>query len=202
MNNPESSRQLPVALRRLAGSLSRLPQQSATPPGVNPAAVLVPLVTSDRGLEVILTKRTETVETHKGQIAFPGGMADSGDEGPIQTALRETEEEIGVPAAQIKILGQLEAFITPSDFAITPVVGFLSDIPDFHPNLSEVAEIFLVPLEFFSRQGEGRMEVRMVRGEPREVWFYEWGGHLIWGATARVLRDLLAVMDEHDPNPG
>jgi hypothetical protein len=74
-------------------------------------------------------------------------------------------------------------------------VGYLPQIPEFRPNRDEVSEIFLVPLEFFARPSGGRMETRMVRGEPREVWFYRWGEHLIWGATARLLRDLLEEME-------
>lgn len=195
MNKKGSNFLLPADLRRLSRRLTLLHPPSPTPPEVTPAAVLIPLVDGVNGFQVILTKRTDTVETHKGQIAFPGGMADSTDEGPTHTALRETEEEIGVPASMIQVVGLLNELITPTDFAITPVVGYLPQVPEFRPNRDEVSEIFLVPLEFFARPSEGRMETRMVRGQPREVWFYHWGEHLIWGATARLLRDLLEELE-------
>jgi 8-oxo-dGTP pyrophosphatase MutT (NUDIX family) len=191
----ETSSLLPPELRRLSRRLALLHPLSPAPPDVKPAAVLIPLVEGAEGYEVILTKRTDTVETHKGQIAFPGGMIDAADESPAHTALRETHEEIGVPPSMIQLVGVLDALVTPTDFVITPVVGYLPQRPEFRPNRDEVQEIFLVPLGFFTRPGEGRMETRTVRGEPREVWFYQWGEHLIWGATARMLRDLLEHMD-------
>jgi 8-oxo-dGTP pyrophosphatase MutT (NUDIX family) len=195
MNTKGTHPTLPAELHRLSHRLSVLHPPPVTPPDVMPAAVLIPLVGGEGGFEVILTKRTDTVETHKGQIAFPGGMADPTDGGPTHTALRETEEEIGVPASMVQVVGMLKQLITPTDFVITPVVGYLPKIPEFRPNPDEVSEIFLVPLDFFSRSYEARMEIRSVRGEPREVWYYQWGEHLIWGATARLLRDLLAEME-------
>lgn len=195
MTDSEHSLPLPPELRRLSRRLALLHPSSPTPPEVTPAAVLIPLVDGVGGFEVILTKRTDTVETHKGQIAFPGGMADATDAGPTHTALRETEEEIGVPPSMIQVVGVLNELVTPTDFAITPVVGYLPKVPTFKPNTDEVSEIFLVPLEFFARPSEGRRETRMVRGEQREVWFYQWKEHTIWGATARLLRDLMEEMD-------
>jgi 8-oxo-dGTP pyrophosphatase MutT (NUDIX family) len=198
MNTKFRSPDLPLELARLARRLALLRPGGPAPPDVTPAAVLVPLVSGSRGLQVILTKRTDTVETHKGQIAFPGGMTDEADGGPVHTALRETNEEVGVPPSSVKIVGLLSTLVTPTDFAITPVVGYLAEIPLFHPNPEEVSEIFLVPLEFFASTPEARMETRVVRGEPREVWFYQWKEHLIWGATARIVRNLLEEMAAGD----
>jgi 8-oxo-dGTP pyrophosphatase MutT (NUDIX family) len=195
MSGQDPQYSLPPELRRLSHRLALLRRQSPAPPDVIPAAVLIPLVDGVGGFEVILTKRADTVETHKGQIAFPGGMADRTDDGPTHTALREMEEEIGVPPSMVRIVGLLNELVTPTDFSITPVVGYLPQLPDFKPNRTEVSDIFSVPLEFFARPSEGRMELRRVRGEPREVWFYEWGKHVIWGATARLLRDLLAELE-------
>lgn len=155
------------------------------------AGVLVPLVLTPNGVELLLTQRTETVETHKGQIAFPGGMVDASDRDIVRTALRETCEEIGLPAASIEIIGQLDDMATPTGFVITPVVGAIAHLPPLMPNSNEVAEIFAVPLDFFADPANGRREMREFNGRSHEVWFYPWQGKTIWGATAMMVRSLL-----------
>ena len=160
-------------------------------PQLRKAAVLILFVQSDEGLRVLLTKRTEDVEHHKGQISFPGGSQDEGDASPVETALRETEEEIGLPGGAVEVLGILDEFETPSGFAITPVVGTAQFLPPLKPNASEVAEIFQVPVSIFVDGVHERMEHRTVAGTPREVYFYQFGRHEIWGATAAILRAFL-----------
>lgn len=155
------------------------------------AAVLIPLVVRANAVELLLTKRTEKVETHKGQVSFPGGMADTTDTNLIATALREADEEIGLPATHVEVLGLLDDMATPTGFVITPVVGIVAALPELHINADEVEEIFYVALEFFADPANGRAEVREFQGRSREVWFYDCGNHLVWGATAMIIRSLL-----------
>jgi len=162
--------------------------------GFTPAAVLIPLVLNASALDVLLTRRTEDVETHKGQIAFPGGMVDDGDTDRWHTALRETEEELGIGPAHVEVLGILDDLLTPTGFVITPVVGIVEPLPIMKPNPHEVAEVFTVPLAFFADAQNGRREWRSTPLGEREVWFYEYEGRVIWGATAAILRNLCDLL--------
>ena len=182
----------PQGIRQvLSGSVRRtLP----LPVGFQRAAVLVPIEFRSAGPELLFTRRTETVETHKGQVSFPGGAVDKEDAGPVQTALREMEEEVGIDAQWVDVLGLLDDMETPTGFVITPVVGELRSGASILPNASEVAEVFRVPLGFFDDPRNGRKEFRMVRGIAREVWHYEAGAHTIWGATAAIVRSLIITV--------
>ena len=162
--------------------------------GFRRAGVLVPLLIGSRKPELLFTKRTEEVESHKGQISFPGGMSDTGDTDIVETSLREAREELGIAASAVAVRGFLDDVAVPSGFIITPVVGTLEALPPLTPNPAEVAEAFTVPLEFFCDGNNGRSEIRERHGIKREVWFYEYRGHTIWGATAMIVRDLVARM--------
>jgi 8-oxo-dGTP pyrophosphatase MutT (NUDIX family) len=162
--------------------------------GFTPAAVLIPLVLGETSVDLLLTRRTEDVETHKGQIAFPGGMVDDGDANRRHTALRETEEELGIAPAHIEVLGILDDLLTPTGFVITPVVGIVETLPVMKPNPREVAEVFMVPLAFFAESQNARREWLSTPLGEREVWFYEYGGRVIWGATAAMIRNLCDVL--------
>jgi 8-oxo-dGTP pyrophosphatase MutT (NUDIX family) len=155
------------------------------------AAVLIPLVAGANAVELLLTKRTEKVETHKGQISFPGGMADATDTNLIATALREADEEIGLPASHVEVVGLLDDMATPTGFVITPVVGVVGSLPALRLNADEVEEVFAVALDFFAHPDNGRSELREFRGRNHEVWYYQCGKHLVWGATAMIIRSLL-----------
>jgi len=159
--------------------------------GYRRAAVLLLLCPAPEGPTVLLTVRTEEVETHKGQISFPGGIVDAGDRDAVHTALREAEEEIGVREDDLVVAGLLDDHVTPTGFVITPVVAVCRRIPSLLPNPREVAEVFAVPLRFFADPGTVRTEERIVRGERRPVHFYDYGPHVIWGATAAIIRDFL-----------
>ena len=180
-------------LKALLGSRVR----SIEPVGdLTRAAVLVPILRSGADLHLLLTRRTEEVETHKGQVSFPGGVVDGTDADIVQTALRETEEELGVDRSSVDVLGLLDDLTTPTGFVITPVVGFLSAAVLLHPNPAEVAEAFTVPLQFLSDMRNAAHEMRHFRGEEREVWSYAYGSHTIWGATAWIIRSLLPALAE------
>jgi 8-oxo-dGTP pyrophosphatase MutT (NUDIX family) len=162
--------------------------------GFDRAGVLVPIVCVHGTYELLFTRRTEIVETHKGQVSFPGGMADATDRDIIQTALREAWEEIGIPESSVEVLGLGDDLPTPTGFIITPIVGLINNLPPLTINTGEVAQVFQVPLTFFTDPGNGKRELREIRGERREVWYYEYGGHVIWGATAMIVRSLLRTV--------
>ncbi|MBI3004344.1 MAG: CoA pyrophosphatase [Ignavibacteriales bacterium] len=164
------------------------------------AGVLVPLFRKKNEWYLLMTKRSEEVEHHKGQISFPGGAVDSDDKDIIATALREAEEEIGLRARDTEILGLLDDHMTPTGFMITPVVGFLKEIPKLAPRQEEVLEILEVPVSLFLDSKKERVEKRERLGEVIDVYFYDFGKHEIWGATARISRDFLReIADSKKP---
>jgi len=159
------------------------------------AGVLVPLFIKNGGLSVVLTQRTEDVEHHKGQISFPGGTMNQVDSTIVDTALREAWEEVGLPRITVEVLGLLSDFCTPSGFCITPVVGFLPPDPFYVLNKTEVSEVFDVPLSFFLDLRNERTEKRMRFDKMMNIYFYNYGTHEIWGATAEILRSFLQALN-------
>jgi 8-oxo-dGTP pyrophosphatase MutT (NUDIX family) len=160
-------------------------------PGLTCAAVLVPLRLRDDGWRVVVTKRTETVDHHKGQISFPGGSCEAGDAHRLATALRETYEEIGIPPSAIDVLGALDDFTTVTGFGVAPFVGIIQGQVTYHPNAAEVSEVIEIPLSFLLDPSHLRMEELEHEGTVHEVLFWDYGPFTIWGATARILRNLL-----------
>lgn len=159
------------------------------------AAVLVPIV--DRGTDptILLTKRTDHLSKHPGQISFPGGAVDASDKDAIHTALRETEEEIGLDASYIRVAGRLDGYRTGTGFEIVPVVGLVQ--PGFSLTLqeAEVAEAFEVPLAFFLDRGNHKKESAMWQGILRHYYAMPYEEYRIWGATAAMLVNLCDVLD-------
>ena len=181
----------PPSLEHLRGVFARKRQPATLidEPGFRKAAVLLPLIGGD-AVSVLFTRRTETLPNHKGQIAFPGGRLEDG-ETPVQAALRETTEEIGVEAERVKIWGVMDEIWTPTGYAITPVVAELDSVAELIPNPREVARIFTAPLLFFADETAARKEEILVDGRVRPVYYYQYDGELIWGATSLMLRHLL-----------
>jgi 8-oxo-dGTP pyrophosphatase MutT (NUDIX family) len=180
------------AMRLPAGASSDFDLNPGTvlKPGrtLRPAAVLVPVLI-DEG-RVLLTKRSSQLKHHPGQVAFPGGKVDDGDDGPDGAALREAWEEVGLPPARVEILGHMPPHETITGFLVTPIVGLIRG--DFAPlpEAGEVEEAFAVPLHHVLTPGNFAIEGRMWRGVRRRYYAVPWGPYYIWGATARILRGL------------
>ena len=156
------------------------------------AAVLIPVVASPAPA-LIFTVRTETLPSHKGQISFPGGSIDP-DESPVQAALREANEEIGIEPGAVEVLGELDSMPTfVSGYVIAPVVGWLDEKPLLVPNPAEVAEVFVVPIDELVDDIRAQPGFTH-RGQtyPTEAWL--WDDHVIWGVTARLLRTFLDLL--------
>ena len=157
------------------------------------AAVLVPLVWHDNEWHLLFTRRTDKVESHKGQVSFPGGACDEGETTPEQTALREAEEEVGINPKQVKVLGRLANLITISHFRITPVVGVIQWPAVFRVGEHEVARVFTIPLGWLANPSN-RWQFE-VQGRKRSlIAYHPYDGELLWGATARMTVDFLKVL--------
>jgi 8-oxo-dGTP pyrophosphatase MutT (NUDIX family) len=188
-----------ISVEHLVKFLERHQRRELQKPGLTKAAVLMLFFSEGGELLVLLTKRTEDVEHHKGQISFPGGSRDEGDEDHIATALRESEEEIGLPHDAVQVLGMFDDFETPTGFAITPVVAYARSMPPLKRNEIEVAEILKVPVTLFLNQRLERVERRLRNGVEFDVFFYRFGDHEIWGATAAMLRAFLLSVRKSVP---
>jgi 8-oxo-dGTP pyrophosphatase MutT (NUDIX family) len=166
------------------------------PPGQRAAAVLAPLYLREGRPHVLFTRRAETLSAHRGEIAFPGGAYDP-DDGPLeQTALREAREELGLAPERVELLGPLAPVWTVvSNFTVVPFVGLLPDGPgELRPNQAEVAAVIEAPLAELANPTIFHAEEWVRGGVARPVYFFEYGPHRIWGATARMLFELLELL--------
>lgn len=199
----------PQALRlRFAGASDWKPEipgdglLADRPPAA--ASVLVPLVQREDGLRVLLTRRADHLHDHAGQISFPGGRAETHDADAIDTALRETEEEVGLARAHIEVLGRMPIYTTVTRFVVTPVVALVAPPFELAIDRFEVAEAFEVPLHFLMTPAHHRRHVFSPPGEaPRQFLSMPWTGpgadgvvreFYIWGATAAMLRNLYGFL--------
>lgn len=165
---------------------------------LRPAGVLIAIAMRAGGPVIVLTKRSSALKHHPGQIAFPGGKVDPGDDGPVGAALRESREEIGLAPDAVEILGMLPPHETVTGFEATPVVGLIAGPVGFVPELGEVDEIFEVPLSHVMSPENYSVQSRLWRGQRRAYFTVPWGPYYIWGATARMLRALADRMAD-DP---
>jgi len=157
---------------------------------LRPAAVLIAVWLRPDGARLILTKRASHLKHHPGQIAFPGGKVDAGDSGPEAAALREAWEEIGLPPEKVQVLGRLPSHETVTNYLITPILGLVRDDFTIRPEAGEVDEVFTVPLVHVLDPARFVIEGRVWKGQPRRYFAVPYGPHYIWGATARILRNL------------
>jgi 8-oxo-dGTP pyrophosphatase MutT (NUDIX family) len=173
--------------------LGRARSSKSPDPGAHVrSAVLVPLFVRDGQLWVLLTRRTETVEHHRGQISFPGGAQEPDDTNLEETALRESEEEIGLARSDVILLGALSPIVTVTGFYVEPFVAAIPQPYVFQPQQSEIAEVLEVPIR--PLLDPRALETRLIPGREEPVLFYHYGETVIWGATARMLAELLDAL--------
>jgi len=169
----------------------------AAPPLLR-AGVLIPLLWRGRGVEMLFTRRTDTVLTHKGQISFPGGQREDADSETVETALRESYEEIGLEPSRVTVLGELDdVFTAVSSFVITPVVGLVDgDIDDLRPAPDEVRSLLIVPVDRLLDARVHTTETRTVGEQEYRIHYYTVGDDVIWGATGRIVYQFLKAWEE------
>ena len=176
--------------RTLRGLLLPGDSSATISDGLRPAGVLVPLRAGGQGVTVVLARRTEQVPHHKGQVCFPGGSRDPGDRDLLATALREAEEELGIRREEVELLGAMGPVETVTGFSIRPFVARIPGSAVFRLAEFEVAEVFEAPLSVFGEFRRYRWAEASFRGRENRVYFFDYGTHTIWGATARILHDL------------
>ncbi|MEM8701243.1 MAG: CoA pyrophosphatase [Pseudomonadota bacterium] len=152
------------------------------------AAVLIGILERDAGLSVVLTQRTGHLKAHAGQVAFPGGKIDPTDAGPVDAALREADEEIGLVPSKVETLGTLAPYLTGSGYKIIPVIGKLQTAGPFRPNPDEVEDVFEVPLNFLMDPVNHQKQSRDWEGKRRYFYAMPFGERYIWGVTAGIIR--------------
>ena len=160
------------------------------------AAVLILVYPGPEGLNIILTRRSDALPTHAGQISFPGGSVAEADPDPVHTALREANEEIRLESSAVEILGVLDVTVLPSGFAVAPVLAVVESEPQLAANPEEVDEIFSIPLQVVADLAQYRTDTLERDGIQREFWYLEYQGRYIWGATAKMLRTLAVLLQE------
>ena len=164
-------------------------ETACLPVAARPAAVLAPIVARDDGLSLLLTQRASHLSDHSSQIAFPGGKIEP-DESPLDAALREAEEEIGLSRTRVKILGCLDPYQTSTGFRVFPIVGLIQPPLDLSVNALEVADVFETPLSFLMNKANHQRHFREWMGQRRQFYAMPYENRYIWGATAGMIRNL------------
>lgn len=184
------------AFEQIRQALAEYTPRKVDNPSAAPAAVLILIYDRDGEPHVLFTERTHKVEHHKGQISFPGGACDDADDCGETTALRETYEEIGVKPEDVTIIGQLDEMVTVSNFKVTPYVGILATQVEypFVLNNQEVERVVQVPLSFLLDERNMELEMREHQGREVLVPAFNYNGHRIWGATARMLYQFVELL--------
>ncbi len=161
---------------------------------VREAAVLMPIFKAESDYHILLTRRTEDVQTHKGQISFPGGMREE-KETLLETALRETFEEVGIEGGSIEPLGRFHDYVSITQYRVTPFVGFIRSPFETNRQVTEVAEILHVPFSVFLDPTRRRVEWHKHPGRDPDVYFYSHENQEIWGLTARIIKDFFETLN-------
>ncbi len=182
------------SIEKLREALAQRGRRVIDEQGLKPSAVILPLFLEEHRFHILFTKRTEKVAHHKGEISFPGGAVEPSDKDLRSTAIRECFEEIGLLESDISIIGILDDEKTLSEFRVTPFVAVAPYPYRFVVNPHEIAELIEVPLKALSDDSVIRKETRLHKGKPYPVYFYRFEHHVIWGATARMLKQLLDIL--------
>lgn len=174
----------------------RASSTSSTQTTLRPAAVLIPLLRMNGGWHVLFTRRTDLVVSHKGQVSFPGGAADPGDSGPVDTALREAREEIGLQAECVTVIGLMPELSTNSGFLITPVVGSICWPIQLSLEEKEVSRVFTVPLDWLAdpNNSEERLYTRSNGSQEMVVYYRPYDDEVVWGVTGSLTRNLVKAL--------
>lgn len=154
------------------------------------AGVLIPIINKDNQAQIVLTKRSSRLRSHRGQISFPGGRFEESDKNLKDAALRETEEEIGVERSKVSVFGEMPIFYTGTGFAMSSYLGWLAEVSGFVIDTREVEEVFLVPLSYLTNPNNYRLYTVSRDDTPFSYYGINWAHHFIWGATASILRNL------------
>ena len=162
-----------------------------------PAAVLIPITFDNSGPSVVFTKRAKKLKDHPGQISFPGGKVEGSDFSEIETVIRECFEEIYLKSADINILGRLPSHETVTGYLISPIVAVIRNYENLKPELSEVEEIFKVPLNFLLNKQNMRVQNRKFDGHERSYYIIPYGPYYIWGATARIIKTFSDLIEKY-----
>lgn len=160
------------------------------------ASVLIPILTFKKDLEILLTKRSNNLKNHPGQIAFPGGKKDQSDRSPIETALRETQEEVGLNPKNVEIIASLPSHKTATGFVIKPYLGLINQPFSETLRQGEVDEIFTVPYEYILNEKNFSIHTRKWNGSQRSYYVVPYGPYYVWGATARILLNLSRALSQ------
>lgn len=194
MNSSPLSQDFPAALKTRL--LARAPKAN-TEWDARPAAVLVPLYWADGEWHALFTERTHTVEDHKGQVAFPGGRADATDGTPVETALREAEEEIGLKRGDVTLLGQLDDLLTVTQYRVTPIVGTFPWPYPFVLSTAELSEVFGVPLRWLANPANREIKAidHALLRRKVNVYYFHYQNHVIWGVTGKIVANLLEMLN-------
>lgn len=182
-----------AALQRLREILAQRPAIEIDAPQHRRACVLIPLIRSDAGWSILFTKRSENLAAHSGQIAFPGGAVE-GDETFEEAAVREAEEEVGIPPRHVELIGRLDDVITHSGFLVAPFVGVIHEPFDVIIQEAEVVEVFQVPVEEILDPANPEVRYIAFQNKKYPAYFYHHGPHEIWGLTGRMLKAFLDLI--------
>jgi 8-oxo-dGTP pyrophosphatase MutT (NUDIX family) len=183
----------PESLERLRRLLEGRPAIEISAPEYRRASVLIPLIREGSEWSVLFSRRADHLSSHGGQIAFPGGMVEEG-EGLSDAALREAEEEVGIPRGEVELIGRLDDVITNSGFLVAPFVGIVGPAVSYVIQASEVAEVFEVPLQVLLAPDNPRVRYVSFRGTPYPAYFYHDRQYEIWGLTGRMLKAFLDLV--------
>ena len=189
----------PVLLKR---ALAKRVVERVDDDGLTPSAVMVVLYPKDGEYCILLNRRSEQVEHHKGEISFPGGARDPEDRDGLETALRETEEEMGIKRDDVTVIGEMDEVVTRSGFRVQVFTGTIEYPYKFNPSAIEIAEVLEFPVPALIDQANRRTETRWEDGQPMTSYSYVHQEHVAFGATARILQSCIDILDDRLESEG